>query len=485
MEKTKPSVKIVEICKVAPLPVETLDSVTPKSLPLTFFDMRWLTFVPVQSLYFYDILSTSNTDSSTTALFQFDILPKLKKSLSLALHHFLPIAGNLIWPESSDVPVLDYAEGDGVSLTVAESDADFQRLSGTNELFEATEYHPLVSNLETSRERASVLTLQITLFPSSGFSIGITAHHATFDGRTLVLFMKSWAHICRRLGGHNTHDILHDHRSSSLPPELKPFYDRSTVVMNLANLQTDSPDQDRSLMRFRETKEVPADSVRGTFQLTRTKIEKLRQMVNQQHDQNELRASTFSLTYAYSLCCLVKAEGLTANDKVVVVFAVDCRSLLEPPLPATYFGNCVMGNGVVLETKSLLGREGLGAAVKAIGETIKSLKTDGVVNKAEKQKSGIASSISIESASRMYSVAGSPQFEAYSVDFGWGRPRKKDVVSIDRTGAIHLAESRNGDGVEIGLALKRRHMEAFSALFAQGLDSSEMTLVRRRISTRL
>lgn len=266
--------------------------------------MLLLTVEPVQSIFFYEILSTSKTNSSTTALFHSDILPKLKKSLSLALHHFLPIAGNLTWPESSDVPVINYAEVDGVSLTVAESDADFQRLSGTNELLEATEYHSLVPKLETSSERASVLALQITLFPDSGFSLGITADHATVDGKTVISFVKSWTHICRRLGGHNTHDLLHDHRSSSLPPELKPFYDRSTVVKNLANLETNSPDQDRSLMRFRETKEVPADLVRGTFQFTRAKIEKLRQMVNQQQDQREIRASTFSLTYAYTLCCL-------------------------------------------------------------------------------------------------------------------------------------------------------------------------------------
>ena len=50
-------------------------------------------------------------------------------------------------------------------------------------------------------------------------------------------------------------------------------------------------------------------------------------------------------------------------------------------------------------------------------------------------------------------------------DFGWGRPKKVELVSIDKTDAVSLMDSKNGGGaVEIGLALKKSQMEVFARL---------------------
>jgi isoflavone 7-O-glucoside-6''-O-malonyltransferase len=73
---------------------------------------------------------------------------------------------------------------------------------------------------------------------------------------------------------------------------------------------------------------------------------------------------------------------------------------------------------------------------------------------------------------KIYSIAGSPRFEVYSIDFGFGKPKKVDMTSTDKTGAFSLSESRNNDGgVEIGLALNKEEMEAFSTFFVHGLES--------------
>ncbi|XP_022970253.1 uncharacterized protein LOC111469266 [Cucurbita maxima] len=53
------SVKIIEICEVAPrLPEESCAAAVPSSLPLTFFDLSLLRFYPTQRLFFYDPSST-------------------------------------------------------------------------------------------------------------------------------------------------------------------------------------------------------------------------------------------------------------------------------------------------------------------------------------------------------------------------------------------------------------------------------------------
>lgn len=73
---------------------------------------------------------------------------------------------------------------------------------------------------------------------------------------------------------------------------------------------------------------------------------------------------------------------------------------------------------------------------------------------------------------KLVTTAGSPRFEVYSIDFGWGRPKKVDMTSIGKTGAFCLSESRNDKGgIEISLVLNKQEMESFSTHFTSGLES--------------
>ena len=149
-----PSLKIIEICKVAPPPPEpSRAAAVPSSLPLTFFDLLWLRFHPIQRLFFYELPSNDIS-------FIDEIVPKLKTSLSLTLRHYLPLAGNIVWLPQSEVPTIEFVDGDGVSMTVAESGADFYELSG-NGFREVSEFHPLVPQLPVSHDRAAVIAVQV------------------------------------------------------------------------------------------------------------------------------------------------------------------------------------------------------------------------------------------------------------------------------------------------------------------------------------
>jgi hypothetical protein len=161
--------KILELCQVAPA-YNSPESITDFSLPLTFLDIAWFKFPPAQQIIFYEL-----TESSPT-FFNLVILPRLKKSLSQTLFHFLPLAGHLVWPENSPKPILLYTPNDAISLTIAESNADLSHLSG-NETRQAIESFPYIPELPTSDTKASVIALQITVFPNKGFSISIVCHH--------------------------------------------------------------------------------------------------------------------------------------------------------------------------------------------------------------------------------------------------------------------------------------------------------------------
>ncbi|KAF3444873.1 hypothetical protein FNV43_RR14566 [Rhamnella rubrinervis] len=460
------SVKIQELYSVAPAPGSP-DSTIPKTLPLTFFDLLWLRFSPAQNLFFYEI------SSPNTSFFD-SILPKLKQSLSLTLQYYLPLAGNLIWPEDSHKPTIVYVDGDAVSLTVAESDADFHRLSGTD-LREATECHSLIPHLAVSHQKAKMMALQVTLFPNAGFCVGISMHHAVLDGKATALFMNSWSQICKNL----------EEKSWSLSSALIPVYDRM-VIKDPAGLQATFLKQwmdqngpnNESLMTWKPN--IFFNRIRGTFELTREKLERLRHWIALKIEtkQNELNInhptihlSTFSVTCAYAWVCLVKAERIK-DEKSLLVFNVDCRTRLEPPIPNAYFGNCVTNHEAWAETEGLLGEDGLVVAAEAISGAIRRLEIDGVLSGLENR---ISKMCGIQSAperrKRVIGVAGSPRFELYGTDFGWGRPRKVELTSIDGTGAIWLSDSKNGDGgVGIGLVLEKPHMDDFASLFSKGLQ---------------
>ncbi|RXH68252.1 hypothetical protein DVH24_028399 [Malus domestica] len=465
------SVKVVEVCRVAPKPSSQPDSAHPDdlSLPLTFFDLRWLRFPPPQILFFYEI------SSFDTSYFFDSILPNLKTSLSATLQHFVPLAGNLTWPQDSSKPLLSYVLGDTLSLTVAESDADFHRLTSSNNFdIKAKEYHPLVPQLAVSHEKAAVLALQITVFPNSCFSIGSAMHHVVLDGLSAFSFFNLWGYLCKHGGGGgegSPSSPSYDRKLIKDPAGLQAIYLNEWLRLGGPN--------NRSLMPL-EVK-GSGDSIRGTFEFTSAKIQMLRHSVmaammakekkkQSDHDSKQLHLSTFSLTCAYTWVCLVRAED-TKTDKVLFAINVDCRPRLDPPLPVTYFGNCVAAHRAVAETKDLLGEDGLFVALKAISEVIKSLDKT-LLDGAETWVSRMLNTRQSSGTDRVIPISGSHRLDFYgAADFGWGRPKKYEIVSIDGSGAISLQESKNGDGgVEVGLVLEKRCMEAFASLFANGLE---------------
>ncbi|WZZ33128.1 hypothetical protein YC2023_016529 [Brassica napus] len=173
---------------------------------------------------------------------------------------------------------------DAVSVTVAESDADFSFLSGYGQR-PVSELHNLLPELPVSDDSLTAYALQITLFPNNGFSIGVTAQHAVLDGKTLSMFFKAWAHVCKQ----DDRDARSSHRNP-----------KTTFVLTTLLLS-------REKLRERGT-EPPLVDFRPR------------------------------LGYAYAWTCLVKACGGNGERLVSFLFVGDFRERLNPPLPATYFG---------------------------------------------------------------------------------------------------------------------------------------------------
>ncbi|TXG65736.1 hypothetical protein EZV62_007011 [Acer yangbiense] len=441
-------------------------STTESTLPLTFFDTFWLKFPPVERLFFYEL-----TDL-THHLFDSVILPNLKRSLSLTLLHYLPLTGKIKWPPQAPKPAVFYSPKDGVSVTVAESSANFDRVSA-DDIHEALELRPLTPELVTSDDFADMVALQITLFPNKGFSVGISTHHAIFDGKSSTTFIKSWAHLCKSL-------IDEDQQSPSLPPELTPSFDRTVIkdptgadvsfIEKWFGLEGKFSSNSRSLKVF-PTIGTNEGFVRGTFELTREDLKKLRNRVEEYYQvkesKNKIHLSTFVLTCAYVFVCMVKARGGDRDREVLIGLTADYRTRLEPPITSNYFGNCVVTQASFLKAEDLMEEKGVEIAAEKLSEAIKGVENKGAAEALEKLFCLFGK---VEGGIQLLGTAGSNRFGVYETDFGWGRPKKVEVVSIDRTGSVSLAESRRGHGgVEVGLVLDKNEMDAFASFFNQGL----------------
>nr|XP_048331624.1 anthocyanin 5-aromatic acyltransferase-like [Ziziphus jujuba var. spinosa] len=185
--------------------------------------------------------------------------------------------------------------------------------------------------------------------------------------------------------------------------------------------------------------------------------------------QHPIRVSTFSLTCGYIWICLLKSLETTKGKKSFLGFAADFRSRLEPPLPATYFGNCISGSVVAADKESLLGENGLSSAVAAISEEIRKLDENGLFKGQPTSSSSDAENHEIQVT---FSLAGSHRFDVYGVDFGWEKPRKVMMASLSMAETIGISDSKTSKGgVQIELVLPKQEMEIFASLFAKGLEA--------------
>ncbi|XP_060202441.1 phenolic glucoside malonyltransferase 1-like isoform X2 [Lycium barbarum] len=402
---------VIEQCQVAPPP----GSAAELTLPLTYFDHMWLAFHRMRRLLFYK-LPIFKPD------FVQNIIPSLKDSLSLTLKHYTPLAGNVACPLNfSESPELRYVRGDSVSVTFFEINMDFKYLIGDYPRTAKDFYHFLPQLAEPKDapgvQLAPLLAIQVTLFPNVGISIGFTNNHVAGDGATIVGFVRAWARL-NKFGGHE----------QFLANEFIPFYDRSVI-------------------------KDPYELGKLTWgEMKKHKLE----MCDIVSPPDKVRED---------------ATREETDENVMEFFGcvADCRVQFNPPLPQSYFGNCLVGYVARIRHADLVGKEGFTMSVELIREAIReNMKDEEWILNGNWFKS-----YSTLDMNQSLSVAGSPKLDLYATDFGWGRPAKLEFVSIDTGSGISmsLSKSKDFDGdLEVGLSLSKTRMNAFAAIFTHGLS---------------
>ncbi|BAF10456.1 coumaroyl-CoA:anthocyanidin 3-O-glucoside-6''-O-coumaroyltransferase 2 [Oryza sativa Japonica Group] len=429
-------------------------------LPLTFFDVPWIFTGPVERVFLY-------TYPHAVEHLAAHLLPSLASSLSAALHRFYPLLGR-VRPCSSGGGGGGYefcstgGDADRVELTVAESGDDFEELAGGGPM-DVGRLYSLVPRLPRPEEGSSELAaVQVTVFPGKGLAVGVSIHHVACDDSSFMHFVKTWAANCRVASGGDV---------DAVPPPPPPFLDRG-VVADPDGLAAKTLDQMRQLANSGPPPPPPSGPppklFMASFTLTRDSIDKLKQRVTASGGGG-VHCSAFTVACAYAWTCLARVDATSAaRERAHLLFSVECRRRLTPPVPQEYLGNCLRPCFVEVDTAGLLGSgaDGVVTAAVAIGAAIRGLD-DGVLDGADGWFQKIVSLM----PHRPMSIGGSPRYGVYDTDFGLGRPAKVELLSIDKTpGTVSMAEARDGHGgIEIGVALPEADMARFSSCFADGL----------------
>ncbi|KAK2650974.1 hypothetical protein Ddye_018463 [Dipteronia dyeriana] len=450
------TIKVIDQSQVAP----TSGSVSTTTIPLTFFDIPWFLCPPIQWIWFYEL-------PYPTLHFTQTVLPRLKESLSLTLRHFFPFAAKITCPPPPHHPYIVYNEGDAIQVTVSESEVLFNHFVGNRardikilqSFFPKLPVAHLSSNDDT--QVVPTMAIQFTVFPNSGISIGLTFNHVVTDGRSLQHFMNSWAFI------HRSHE--EDFTSLSLP-----YYKRDVIKDTQGFTSIIVKDLRNGGKDLDVVGEVSTpNNVLITFMIKRAKTEQLKHSITTQSklvdELRQVHMSTYVVTCAFMWVNLMKLQeqirGSSDDDDRLYyfVFVADCRERFELCIPGAYFGNCLTYGYVSAKKRDLMGEDGIAVASIAIGRKIFELRKGGALIGAEKWVSNYKQ---VVKDGRFVTVAGSPKFREYEIDFGWGKPKKSDLVQLAPYSCFSLTGSReDNEGIDIGIIIEQHKFDLFNALF--------------------
>uniref|UniRef100_A0A0E0L7Q5 RING-type domain-containing protein n=1 Tax=Oryza punctata TaxID=4537 RepID=A0A0E0L7Q5_ORYPU len=450
----------------------------PRAVKLSFLDSFHVNRVAIQRLFFYE--GDDLPPFHTTVL-------SLQSSLAAALAVFLPLAGKLAYlPESGDV-VIDYspdAVSPGVEFVEAEysgSVDDMRRIAGDDE-HQTEAFIQLVPDLDVSRLPAPLLAVQVTRASdddgaggSAVVAVGVAIHHGVADGQSVWQFIKAWAAAAR--GG-----------SPEGPGLVPPTFDRSMIRHpegdELAHRILHMKSPSLPVVTPRPTPDI-TQLRRRTFLLRAGEIRSLKQRISESKamagGEHQLHhpPSTYVAISSLVWTSIVRAKSLHAADDDYVYFMVsaDCRRRLRPPADESYFGNCV---GVCFARSSAGDlccdddEAGLARAAAAIQTAIREeLEVEDPVANPDRWIERLAAI----PRGRLTAAGSSHRYMAYETDFGWGAPRRVELVTVYGDEVVMMLGAADG-GVQVSVVLRRALMDAFAANFRRQLLSESRSLVR-------
>ncbi|KAI4353820.1 hypothetical protein L6164_002745 [Bauhinia variegata] len=151
------------------------------------------------------------------------------------------------------------------------------------------------------------MAIQVTVFPNTGFCIGVIFHYAVVDGRAFHHSMKSWASICRTGG------FLEEPKPLHSRVEIEDTYGLEKNFLEWWNWEL------KEGIGRNPNHQSLNDNVRATVTLSQTQIQCLKNWVSHQYkiELAAMHTSTFvrrELVGEFGLVQAIKAIGTKIKE---------------------------------------------------------------------------------------------------------------------------------------------------------------------------
>ncbi|PNX97681.1 omega-hydroxypalmitate O-feruloyl transferase-like protein [Trifolium pratense] len=374
---------------------------------------------------------------------------KLKKALEDALVAYDFLAGRIKMNSETNRLGID-CNAEGVGFVVASSEYKLDQIGNLaypNQAF-AQFVHKTKDFLKIGD--VPLCVFQLTSFKCGGFAIGITRSHVAFDGLSFKTFLDNLALL-----------------AAGMPLTMTPFHDRQLLAARYPP-HVDFPHPELikldSLPLGFESGIFEASSKElefKVFQLTSKNINNLKEKAK---GNNTTCVTRFNVITAHLWRCKALCGQYDPNRSSTILYAVDIRSRLNPPLSKAYVGNAVLTAYATMKCKELEEGE-FSKLVESVWEGSRRMSDEyvrSIIDWGELYYGFPNGEILVSSWWRL-------GFE--EVEYPWGKAKYCCPVVYQRKDIVLLFPpfqgSSEGDdgGVNIIVALPSKEMEKFKCLF--------------------
>ncbi|XP_071711516.1 omega-hydroxypalmitate O-feruloyl transferase-like [Rutidosis leptorrhynchoides] len=368
----------------------------------------------------------------------------IKDALAKVLVHYYPAAGRLTI--SPEMKLIVDCNDEGAVFVEAEADCDIDDI-GDHTKPDPVTLGKLVYDIPGAKNILEIppLAVQVTKFKCGGFVLGLGMNHNMFDGIAAMEFINSWSRIAR-----------------DLPLKVPPFLDRSILKARNPPLVEFPHDEFLEIEDVSNSADLYKEELSyRSFCFTPDDLEALK--TKAKSDGYISSCTTFEALSAFVWKARTESLKMHPDQKTKLLFAVDGRTRLDPPLPEGY-----SGNGIVLTYSICTAGEqvnnNLSYSVKLVHDAVKMIN-DSYIRSAidyfemTRARPSLTSTLLITTWSKL---------SFHANDFGWGKPKMSGPVALpEKEVILFLSHGEGRKSVNVLLGLPVSAMETFTQLVKQ------------------
>ncbi|XP_057476859.1 acyltransferase GLAUCE-like [Actinidia eriantha] len=396
---------------------------------------------PVETVFFFQVPPTKASSTLNIC----EVVKRAVAEVLLVPYYFM--AGRLNFNHGSSRLEL-VCNNAGVMFVGATSRLalkDLGNLSPPNVSFHWFIHRP---GLYKSLDKTPLFTIQVTRFRCGGFALGFMANHAILDGKSASEMLHNLASICR---GEGLKTQVFPNERTSLrarnPPQIKFPHNEYVKIPKIPSLATSFTTQNQT---------SPSPLIFSNkydhklFHFTPSMLKSLK-------DKAITKTSSFEAIVAHLWRARTKVVFGNTDELSTVLFAVDIRKKISPPLLAGFVGNGVVTAFATAKVRDLVERPFCFCVekVREGRERVTSEYVRSVVDWLEVYK-GIPSTCN----GNNFYVSAWWKLPFNELDLGFGRLVHGGPIVSGNDEFVLLLEG-NGGGINVWLGLEREKMKRF------------------------